>query len=347
MSIRSTLTKNAIGLVTLAACVLLLLVPADDRMIADDSVNLDAVERRHNPGHYVSLRRKDDRSTIAELALPGVTGVQRRYYWKTLEPSKGEYDFSAIRADLAETGKHGLQLVVFVEDKTFNGEMPTPDYLRKKYTLKNRNGGYTVWRWDSYVQARFIALLTAIGAEFDGEPGFEGMAIQETSLSLEDDVLRAHDYSPEKYRDNLAAVLLAAADAAPHSNVFWYQNYLPKNQKYLASIAELVYDRGVIIGGPDVLPDNPSLTRMVYPLYQKMAGRATMFNSLQYDSYGHERADGKEKYWSLEDLYMYARDELHVEYLMWNHKTWRKPKDSFDFEDAKAVIARTADFGDG
>jgi hypothetical protein len=302
-------------------------------------------DRKHHPGHYVSLRRKDTRELFAELTLPGVAGVQKRYYWKEFESGEGVYDFAQLQADLDAAGEAGLQLVAMIEDKSFDGELPTPGYLQEKYTARNRNRGYTAIRWDPYVQARFSALLAAVGARFDCHPSFEGVAIQESSLSLDNEALKAHGYKPALYRDSLQSVLLSATAAMPNSNVFWYMNFFPGRQQYLGELADAVAGK-VVIGGPDVLPNNASLKRHTYPIYRSLAGRTTLFNSMQNDSYAHRRGgDDNGEYWTLDELFLFARDELHVSYLFWNRKDWRRAGEPFDWDDAKQVIARHAGFG--
>jgi hypothetical protein len=304
-----------------------------------------AAERRFTPGHYVAVSRDAGARTLGNAIKPGVTGLQKRYYWRTLEPEKGQYDFSAIEADLELVREHDLQLVVFVEDKTFNGEVATPDYLRD-LTLKNRNRGYTAMRWDARVVDAMKELIAALGGAFDCEPHFEGIALQESALSLEDRDLEQHDYTPEKYRDALTELLLHAADNLPRSRVFWYMNFLSSGQKYLADIAEAVAPAGVVMGGPDLLPDRRSLRDAVYPLYDRFESRMPLFTSIQNDSFGHRRSNAAagQKYWTMEDLFAYARDELHVDYIFWNLKSWKKPADSYDFSDALPVIERNPRF---
>ena len=163
-------------------------------------------DRKRNTGHYVSLNRFDKREVIADVALPGVSGIQRRYYWKSLEPEFGRYDLSEVHADLEAAREQGLQLVVFIEDKSFNGEIPTPPYLQGTHTVKNRSGGFIAVRWDPYVKKRFKALIAEIGRQFDTDPNFEGVAIQESAPSLDRDVLAERRGLPTSRR------LLGSAD---------------------------------------------------------------------------------------------------------------------------------------
>ncbi|MCP4930095.1 MAG: hypothetical protein GY918_13655, partial [Gammaproteobacteria bacterium] len=99
----------------------------------------DAVvdERKYNPGHYVSMNPRDDQADMVAALQSGVKGVQRRYYWNKLETSFDNYDFTEVESDLDLLASQGKQLIIFIEDKTFNGEIPTPLYLQNDYTLPN------------------------------------------------------------------------------------------------------------------------------------------------------------------------------------------------------------------
>ena len=301
--------------------------------------------KKLQPGHYIAMNRFDTREQMADAMRPGVKGIQKRYTWNSLEPSPDSYDFSGIQADLEWLGKHGGQLVVFLEDKSFDDQSPVPEYL-DKYILKNRQGGYTVKRWDPYVVERMNRLVAALGREFDCHRNFEGLAVQESALSLEDEVLQENGYTPAAYRDALISTLTSAAASMPRSRVFWYMNFLRGGQKNITQIAEAIAPSGVAMGGPDVLPGKRPLEQLTYPFYERYRGKLPLFNSIQYNSYAHPRNGTAQstKYWTMTELFEYARDSLHVSYLFWNRKTWRKPPDSYDWTDALPVIERTADF---
>jgi hypothetical protein len=305
-------------------------------------------ERKFHPGHYVTIGRQELRSGVNVNAVlgPGVTGVQMRYAWADLEPEQGRYDFSQIERGLATVQRAGLQLVALIQDKSFNQEIPTPAYLQDRHTLRGKRG-YTAVRWDPVVMERMERLVAALGKAFDCQANFEGIAFQETALSLDEATLRQSGYTPEKYRDAIERTLTAATRSLPRSRVFWYMNFLPGQQQYIAEIADRVAGTGVVMGGPDVLPDNPALTRRTYPLYERFSGRMKLFGSMQHDSYRHPRAaraQGGDEYWSMEDLFMFARDELHVDYLFWEYRTRRQPANSRDWAEAREVIARHPDF---
>ena len=64
------------------------------------------------------------------LSRSDVAGAQRVYSWRSLEPQKGQYDFSAIERDLAAVEAVHKKLFVQVQDRFFEREARNlPDYL--------------------------------------------------------------------------------------------------------------------------------------------------------------------------------------------------------------------------
>lgn len=97
--------------------------------------------KKYNPGHYVAISERGKVDDIKYLDEPAVRGVSKRYPWKMLEPTKGEYDFSAIRSDLEFLGRHKKQLVL--RDK-FGHEMLrkgiyTPGQIDTRWTDEIKN----------------------------------------------------------------------------------------------------------------------------------------------------------------------------------------------------------------
>ena len=312
-------------------------------------------ERKFHPGHYVAVGRAEAGNIRTAASTPGISGIQRRYRWVQLEPKQDQYDLDPIARDLQVAAAAGVQLVAMIEDKTFDGTVPTPGYLQDdEHTLQGPRGSIAA-RWDPTVVERFTRLVEAIGARFDCDPNFEGVALQESALSLDPARLRTAGYTPEKYRDSLISMLRGAAAGVPRSRVFWYMNFLPGNQGYLEDIARAVVGTGVVMGGPDVLPENSALAQRVYPIYRRFEGRLKLFGSMQHDSYRHPRGgnglgtpakSGSDALWSMEDLFVFARDELHVDYVFWEYRSRRTPPDARDWNEARDVIVRHPELRD-
>jgi hypothetical protein len=283
----------------------------------------------------------DGAKMMAASITPGVKGFMKRYQWKELEPTQGNYNFSEIQADLTWCAANGMQLIVMVEDKTFNGPTPAPPYLAK-YAMPNLLGGYTMIRWNSIVVTRFNALVKALGTKFDSNKAFEGIATQETAPSVSGTALKANGYTPEKYRDAYISVLTSAAASMPTSRVFWFMNFIPGNNDYIGSVATAVAPKGVLMGGPDVAPDNTALQTRTYPFYDKFYGKMPLFGQIEGMCYEHlhETSGYRTKYWTMTELYNFAKTELHANYMFWVRLPVPDPADSNDYFDAVPVIAK-------
>lgn len=297
-------------------------------------------DRKFNPGHYVALMRgNDSQNTMASSIKAGVKGFMKRYTWRELEPSKNQYDFSEIVSDLDFLSSQGMHLVVMVEDKTFVNEQPLPQYLAAK-TVRNKSGGYTAVRWDSTIVNRMSALFEALGSRFDSNAYFEGIGIQESAPSLNDSTLDSSAYTPEKYRDALIDVLSAGATGAPTSRMFWYMNFLPRKQAYIADVANAVAPIGVVMGGPDVMPDQAALQRLTYPFYAQFSGKMPLFGQVEPICYSHLHTDTSfaTKYWTMSELFHYARDNLDVNYMFWVRYPKADYYNSYDWFDTLPVM---------
>jgi len=302
--------------------------------------------KKFHPGHWIVMGISADTQALMATALqPGVTGLMKRYAWYSLETSQGVYNFSELKSDLAWAAAHGVRLIAMIEDKTFNGLKAGPAYLNA-YEAKNNMGGYSIVRWNPTVVARFNALIKALGAQFDSNPNFEGIATQESALSLDSAPLKAFGYTPEKYRDALISVLSNAATSLPTSRVFWFMNFLVGNQNYIGTIAAAVAPKGVIMGGPDVWPDNQSLQSRVYPFYSQFAGKMPLFGQVENVCYSepHMTKGFPTKYWTMLELFNYARTKLHVNYMFWVRVTKPSPAGAYDWLNALPVIAANPNF---
>ena len=192
---------------------------------------------------------------------------------------------------------------------------------------------------------RLNALIKAMG-KFDSHPNFEGIATQETSLGFDSTVLKANGYTPEKYRDAYINVLSAATTSLPTSRVFWYQNFFVGNQSYIGQIAAAVAPKGVVMGGPDVLPDNPALVSKSYPYYTQFHGKMPLFSQVEPVCYSalHMTSGYSTKYWTPAEQFKYARDKLHVNYMIWVRLPNATPADSYDWLDAVPVMGANPTF---
>jgi hypothetical protein len=329
------------------------------------------------------------------LTLPGVRGVQVRFLWSDLEPTAGTYSFGTVkatypdpertvRADLWRARQNNSNLIIMIEDRTFDGHPdrsppvaptnPMPADLRTSEYVAlvttgagsgDSNTGYTAIRWNTTVQTRFRALIQALGNAFDADPNWYGIAFQETAIGLTAQQRTDTGYTDVLYRDAITDNLKKASDAFPTSRTFWYTNFFPTPAQdfRLEEIADTIKtyrggNHGIIMGGPDILPDNATLNERVYPRFGPPPvgswGELPLFNSMQFDSYAHNhttsappdtRVPGATwtlgSRWTMDHLFRWSRDSLHLNYVMWENNQgtgWKF------ISDASNVIAANPTF---
>ena len=310
-------------------------------VLAPLALSQGATARKYHPGHYtIMIRHADSQALMATALQPGMVGIAKRYTWRSLEPAQGVYDFSQPKSDLAWAAANGMHLIAVIEYKTFVNEKAGPAYL-DSLESPNKAGGYTLALWKPTVVARYNALVQALGAQVDGDEWFEGIATQETALSLDSATLKSLGYTPEVYRDALINILGNACASLPTSRVFWYMNYLVGHQSYIGDVASAVAPLGVVMGGPDVWPDNQSLENMTYPFYTQFFGRMTLFGQVEDINYREPHMTGgyATTDWTMPELYDFALSTMHVNYIFWARVTRRANAEAYDWYDALPVSA--------
>lgn len=279
--------------------------------------------------HYVFVNR--DRARLADPAIlqsRAFEGAQVKYVWRELEPSKGEYDFKAVREDLALLAAHGKRLFIQIQDVSFDVRYKgVPRYLvteaefhggvAMQYVEKGRRrvaDGWVARRWDPAVRARFHALLNALGAEFDGK--IEGVNLAETAVGFEQGDALPAGFSFASYRDGIIANMAALKKAFPKSVTMQYANFMPgewlpdSDKGYLRGVYAAAQRLGVGVGGPDLLPHRRGQLDHSYPLIAHSAGVVPTGMAVQEGNYGQERA-------TVGELHRFARDTLKADYVFW------------------------------
>ncbi|MEM8887340.1 MAG: hypothetical protein AAGD28_05095 [Bacteroidota bacterium] len=312
----------------------------------------EKAELKFHPGHYVAVGPHFDLAEIKHFERSGLKGVNKRYFWRTLEPEKDTYNFSFIEEDLEYCSKNNKQLIVFLCDRAFWIKGAMPKYLQN-LEWKEEGGGFIPVRWDPEFLERFIAIGKAIADRFNSHPNFEGIALQETSLGMPEEVLKSYDYTPTKYRDALTTILNAYSTSFSESNIFWYQNGIGGTNELIRQIADSIsYRENIIMGGPDILPYRKWL-RYTYKIYGDYKDKMKLFCSAQDDSYHHHKNDiryssklpvHEEGYLTMEDIFMYAKEEMHVQYVFWNYYYEGAEKGWRSFDDAIEVVQKYPTF---
>lgn len=286
--------------------------------------------------HFVYFAR--ERHDIVDHPLLKHTmfkGAQIMYFWKNLEPQKGQYDFSILEEDYEYLKKHGKKLFIQIQDATFYPNYnAVPNYLLtndydggaiQQYNENGEPAGWVAKRWNQKVRERFALFLQALGKEYDGK--IEGINLQETAIDINEK--NDPSFSEQKYVTGLKANMLALKNAFPTSTTMIYANFMPgewlpwEDRGYLKSIYKYGEEIGVGLGGPDLMVKrtgqlNHALTLMHEGHYTVPIGIAIQDGNYigETGDVGNGAMDSNNEN-IVPMLHEFARDFLRVNYMFW------------------------------
>jgi hypothetical protein len=290
--------------------------------------------------HYVFFGQDREKISTATsfLETKALEGAQVAYSWRMLEPVKDEYDFSAIRDDLAFLTSKGKKLFIQIQDVTFSeSRINVPRYLleepqynggaARQYQYEAghedvaKGAGWMARRWDPAVQERFHKLLSALGKEFDGK--IEGINFAETAFDIgETGQLFPTDFSFELYRDGIITNMKALRRAFPTSVALVYANFMPgewqpvDDKGYLRAVYQAARELKVGVGGPDLLPNKPGQMNNSYHLIRESAATVTVGMAVQDGNYEHVNPRTGKRV-TISEVIDFATEYLNADYIFW------------------------------
>ena len=301
--------------------------------------------KKWHPGHYIwtgavasSSSDVSDAAIHEIAAMPNIQGMKHSVYWRTLEPSRGVYDFSRIDHYLSLLKPAGKRLIIEFQDRTFGGgvgaSVALPGYLAKEpgagggwFTKVDSGGashGVVSKFWLPAVMDRYIALWQAFAERYDSEPALEAVTNDESSPGFQPGVMPA-DWS----RPATAAQLNRLTDA--WAQMFQRTVAMQKINNLVGEMSGLVdhcYERGIALGGPDVLPP-PHSDTSGSRIMRGISTDGAVYAPFDYrgsvpfifEVQGPEMG-GKEGDFSFKELYDHAHNVLKATHVAWLRKTW-------------------------
>ncbi len=293
-----------------------------------------------HPGHYMFVMKND--LTKEMLTVPNFRGVQKVFVWSDFEKRKGEYDFSALKADLEMARKYDRQIIVqFSYRKFFSKNRSIPDYIQGP---EYGGGFYEISEpvlWNSNVMARFAAVLQAFGKEFDMDPNLEAVNLPESAIGPEKQMNQLANnpekgmqpYSDVEYLAALKVEMSSIRKAFPNTVVIKYMNF---PVTIITELSDYAKEIGVGMGGPDIYPrDEGRLSDPVtgvYRLYDKLAGTVPMGAAVQKENYSLALKKGSswgkvhlgpikpgdEVPWPVREHLALAQNTLKLNYVFWS-----------------------------
>lgn len=297
------------------------------------SAALAASAASADPANYLFLGGDNLGSNLPLLERPDIAGAQRVYSWRSLEPSEGHYDFSAIDNDLAAVGALHKKLFVQVQDRFFSaGARDVPDYLLKEPQYdgglaaqvdnpgqgKPKASGWVAKQWIPAVRVRFQALLKALAARFDGR--IAGINLPETAADLTPSEKRG-GFSCDSYFHAELANAAYARQVFTRSAVVQYVNFWPcgwnDDHGYMSRTFAFAASHGIGLGGPDVVPFRKGQMKNSYPFFHQYRGKLKLVAmAVQEPTLTYTNPKTGEHF-TREDFVNFARDYLGANIIFW------------------------------
>lgn len=249
---------------------------------------------RTTPKNYLFASAGSLRDIEAIIRRPDIVGVQVVYPWKRLERGPGDYDFSAIEADLAYLQSLDRTLFVQLQDRFFRPEARRlPDYLLndpvyggglvpQRGSPDDPDGmlfGWAPVQWNTALRARYQQLIAALAQRFDGR--IAGINLPETSIDIDmEGERRRSGFSCDRYFEATRENAAFARRAFRRSAVVQYVNFWPcewnNDHSYMSRMFDFAERNGLGLGGPDILPWRRGQMMNSYPFFNRFKGRLVL-----------------------------------------------------------------------
>lgn len=298
---------------------------------------------------YFPYREVNGSNIKADKALsdPRFAGAQIVYTWRSLEPVKDQYDFSAIRQDLAYLSSMDKKLWIQLQEKSFQPNVKNvPDYLlhdpiynggvlkQSMLSAPERDPdkpasddeyGWSAKMWEKPVRDRFQKLIAALGKELDGK--IEGINFSESSIEIgveqpDGTTLFPKDFDPKVYVDSIRSNMQALSRAFRKSTPMVYLNFLPgewlpwQDKGYMRSLFDEARKLKMGVGGPDLMPYRKSHMAQTYGFFKVypntlVKGMAVQDGNLRQIN----PRTGKKN--TVADIIEFSRNYLELDYIFW------------------------------
>jgi hypothetical protein len=290
--------------------------------------------QRDSIHHFLYLAEEDLPKAIPLLKRPDIEGLQILYNWKTLEPSKGQFDFSAISETLAILNTRHKKFFIQVQDRFFSPEARNiPDYLLNDPTYngglvpqhdnaevnKTSTNGWVTEQWNPAVRHRLQLLIQALASAFDGK--IYGINLPETSAEI-DTSKDTKGFTSDRYFEAEIANILFARKVFKKSFVVQYANFFPgewnDDRHYMSRIFALAEKNKIGLGGPDIVPYKAAQMKNSYPFFHSYKGRLALVAMAVQEPTLEYINPQTGKPFTREEFVSFAGDYLGVNIIFWS-----------------------------
>lgn len=285
-----------------------------------------------HPGYYAYLGKSNgsplQASSISAIsANPDFTGIKRSYSWRSLEPTKGSYNFTVIEKDLALVQSTGKRFWITITYNEYNSNLG-PDIPAYMFTdpaygcgptyygaYQGNDGSWRPCLWNQNLQNKLAALYSALGARFNKEPYFEGTNLGETAINTAG-AAASPGYSARGVEEGFKVIALAAKRAFPDKTVLQMINFAVFD---LEGFANWMVSNEIGIGSPDMLLSNNGLLDVVFPQYLKYHDLVPTGPDVQWGNY-EKINTGLGRPNTAEELLLGAIKHTNPWYIFWQNR---------------------------
>ncbi|KQV64580.1 hypothetical protein [Rhizobium sp. Root1220] len=293
------------------------------------------------PQNFIYTSSGDLEAASKLVGRPDIAGVQIVYNWRKLETGKGQYDFSAIEADLAIVKSLNKKLFIQIQDRFFDPQARNvPDYLMAdpqygggispQFDNPGENkpvgSGWVAQQWKPAVRERYQALLKALAGKFDGE--VYGVNLPETAIDLDPKHV-PEGYTCDAYFEGEMENLAFARKAFSKSKVVQYVNFWPceweNDHNYMGRLFDFAAKNNIGLGGPDIVPYRKGQMKNSYPFFNKYKGKLAFVGlAVQEPTLTYKNPKTKKPFTRAE-FTAFADDYLGADAIFWSTATpWLK-----------------------
>ncbi len=289
------------------------------------------------PRNFLYTKSGDLKPIAALIKRPDIEGVQIVYTWKTLEKSKGKYDFSGVEQNLSYLNSLGKELFIQIQDRFFEPyARNVPSYLLQEpvyqgglvpqYDNPGENrpvgNGWVAQQWHPAVRERYQRLLTALAKQFDGR--VMGINLPETAIDL--DMKRDKSgFRCDQYFNATMENLRVAKKVFHQSYVVQYVNFWPcewnNDHQYMSRLFSFAQQNRIGLGGPDIVPGKKEQMKNSYPFFHQYKGKlALVAMAVQGPTLTYTNPQTRKPF-TREEFVRYADDYLGVDIIFWSTKS--------------------------
>lgn len=299
---------------------------------------------------YFNHRENGGENIKKDKALydPRFKGAQIVYTWRSLEPIKNQYDFSAIREDIEYLNSLGGKKVwIQLQEKSFSPNTKNmPDYIledpiylggaikQSMFSAPERDPnkphtddeyGWVSKMWEKPVRDQFQKLIIELGKEFDGK--IEGINFSESSIDIgtekpDGTTVFPTDFSPKNYVDAIRSNIQVLAKAFKKSTPMVYLNFLPDewlpwdDKGYMSGLFAEAQKLKMGIGGPDLMPYRKSHMNQTYGFFHTYPNTLVKGMAVQDGNLNQNNSKTKKKN-TVADILDFAENYLGLDYIFW------------------------------